>query len=195
MPRDWTVDARSFCLAASEATRSMADVEYRFGSAVEKVILKDGGEGVRVELAQGAAIEADSVVLCCGVHTRDLVRRSFGGGSGILSFLFNSLPITGMKGCSIDLGGISGDTMPPTCVCDYSSGKTNFQLTPYEDGRARLVAFAKFSEDSTPTAAEEKTLLQRAEERLVGETDDMVIHFNSRREMWCGRRFFEQGDS
>jgi len=81
-----------------------------------------------------------------------------------------------MRGLSIDLHGVSG--APPMSVTDYGSNALNYQLTPFEGGRARIVGFADFN-SLPPEPAE----LSEHETMLLDHTRRVLPGMS-----WSGRR-------
>ena len=129
---DWTADARQFVkgLVTSDST-----VKFKFNTTASIV----DGNTVRLVDAKGGSdevVEADVVVLACGIYTNTLLP----GGK-------RRLPMEGMRGFSIDLGGCAmadGGALPDVGIVDFSSGDLNFQLTPFGKNRVRIVGFADF---------------------------------------------------
>ena len=57
------------------------------------------------------------------------------------------MPMEGMRGFSIDLEGCTmtdGTDLPDVGIVDFSSGDLNFQMTPFQDRRVRIVGYADF---------------------------------------------------
>lgn len=145
--QDWSADARKFALAIAEAAQNLGpdvSVEFEFETAVDRIC--DGGVEVDSVRDGRKCLPADVVVIACG-------RWSNG-------FFVNGekrLPIEGLRGFSVDLYDCKGMELPTVTLVDFSSGDLNFQITPYEDGRIRIVGFADFVGPEGKQAACEDT--------------------------------------
>ena len=134
---DWTADARAFVKGLVETIASTrVPVVFKLNTHARLI----DGNTVHMKHSNGSeeVVKADVVVLACGVQTNKLLPRGR-----------RRLPLEGMRGFSVDLsgcqnGGREGHNLPEVGVVDFSSGDLNFQLTPFERDRLRIVGFADF---------------------------------------------------
>ena len=131
---DWSADAREFLMGVVETMKlSKTNIKYVFNTKVRWI----DGNSIRVCNVQDGServIEADVIVLACGVHTNKLIPNGQ-----------RRLPMEGMRGFSIDLtgcemnqNGFKNGELPNVAIADYSSADLNFQITPFEHGRLRM---------------------------------------------------------
>ena len=139
VPQDWSADAREYVLRLAEASPHNSDgqplVRFRLNTRVQKIV----GGGVEVGDVQTGTVEtivADVVIVACGAHSVQLIPNGH-----------RRMPLEPLRGFSIDLYDCHTsrpEGLPNVACADFSSGDLNFQITPYEDGRIRLVGFADF---------------------------------------------------
>ena len=145
VPKDWSADAREFVVAlvahaqGPEASSVVAEItpkspagsiSFRLQTRVKRIV----PAGIEIENPNGdlETIDADVVVVACGVHSSALIPQ----GPRLL-------PMEGLRGFSVDLYDCEG--APDVAVADFSSGDLNFQITPFgDDRRVRVVGFADF---------------------------------------------------
>jgi glycine/D-amino acid oxidase-like deaminating enzyme len=152
VPTDWSADARSFVIGLKKMMVEMnaavtnVNITFHFNTTVRWI----DGNKVRL-LSSGTeenekVLQPDIIVLACGLKTNQLLRH----GKRIL-------PMEGMMGHSIDLYNCKMSNqqlqLPNVAIADYSSGDLNFQITPYTNGRIRLVGFADFNGGSSSSSS------------------------------------------
>eukprot|EP00510_Aplanochytrium_minuta_P000663 CAMPEP_0184020118 /NCGR_PEP_ID=MMETSP0954-20121128/9164_1 /TAXON_ID=627963 /ORGANISM="Aplanochytrium sp, Strain PBS07" /LENGTH=463 /DNA_ID=CAMNT_0026301929 /DNA_START=115 /DNA_END=1503 /DNA_ORIENTATION=+ len=140
---DWTADARIFTQSIAASCEKLGNnsgssgVKFHFNQRVKKLLLsKSNGKLISsgVQTDDGNIYKADAVVICCGVQSGHFIKQ----------FGYVGEPIVPMKGCSIELYGVKNG--PTMTVADKSSS-FSYQISPFKDGRVRIVGFADFDND------------------------------------------------
>lgn len=182
---DWTADARLFTAALRRvceqggAAGGRGAVRFRFGTSVAGVDVADGR--VRAVLTHtGERVPAAAVVVCAGLQTPALLSSWFDVAPG-------ALPLTGMRGYSLELRGCTG--APPVCVVDTGSGSLSLQIVPFPaDDRVRVVGLGEFvpGHDATPTGAERAAAADKLLRRVRTVLPD--FHWTTASDVWSGMR-------
>lgn len=173
---DFTADARKFCVHLLETARESDKVEVLFN---ESVIGFDtvADEVVAVRTSTGKRIEADSVVVCCGLATNEVIKQ-------VMSSFTGPLPLEGMRGYTFELFEVKN--APNVCVSDYGSASLNFQFTPFYEGRARVTSFAQF-DSRIDVPVEEVSACQEVALKHLRKVLPEVT-YESMGDMWSGIR-------
>ncbi len=206
---DYSVDSRKYALqVASLSSKSTRPIQFQFNSKVSGFDFMPGTRTVKQVMvtsvtrgsdkeeanATTCAIPTDHVVVCTGPQARVFLRDT----------LDINLQVQAMKGCSLDLEGVSNG--PKASIADYLCGSLNFQATPMgaKHDRLRLVGFADFEDlDGEKSSGVQKNLgfigvdpLARFapnpnyEERLLARARLVFpgMTWTSVRRPWCGLR-------
>lgn len=172
---DWTVDARKFTQAVVSVLEKTGKVEFRLRTHVQSLI-RENGRVSGVQLDDGETILADDFVLCMGNDTPGLVQPLLGS--------FQTLPIIGMQGYTVDLLGCRN--VPKVSIADLGSKDVNWQLTLYSQNRVRITGFANFSSTLDSDAARG----QLAKEKLLAYTRFVLpnMTWQQSETQWAGLR-------
>eukprot|EP00041_Stephanoeca_diplocostata_P023205 m.565481 g.565481 ORF g.565481 m.565481 type:complete len:519 (+) comp22243_c0_seq5:313-1869(+) len=152
VPDDWTADARKFTAAIRAAAEKTGLVNFMFNTTVlrvyssransTEVLVRQGttryGRPITVEPPEPTeptsqapeVLSTDTVVICGGLASTALVNSM-------------QLPIIPMRGCSVEIDGITSG-MPEVAMS--MEGSSNFlQATPLSESRMRLTGYAEFT--------------------------------------------------
>ena len=183
---DWTADAHLFTtfiaskLLNNSRTMNSNSVSFKYNTTVKELLYKNDDPkeciGVAIDDGSGSTIiECEKVIVCAGINTPKLTSLK--------------LPMHGMQGYSIDLldcRSTEGDNLPSVAIADQGSDQLYFQITPYKNGRIRLVGFGNFTNE----IPNDKATLQYAETLLLNyfKYSFPNIKFNAKKKIWSGIR-------
>ena len=180
---DWLADAGKFTQAVAKACEKL-EVEFLFNTPVDSLVVdrdETGRKRVRGVRVGEKKLGADAVVLCTGAEANYLLEKDAS----------TSVPLMGMKGCSIDFYDV--ENAPTEQVSDYTSGKLNYQASPFPGNRLRVTGFADIVSCKRATAAKADAGVQcepHYEDSLLRYTKSVFpdLKWKTRRPAWCGIR-------
>lgn len=180
---DWLADAGKFTKAVADACGNF-NVKFLFDTPVDGLIMDQDASGKH--LVKGVHLReedltADAVVLCTGADANILLEQDAD----------TTVPLMGMKGCSIDFYDVQN--APTEQISDYTSGKLNYQASPFPGGRVRVTGFADIVSCRRAAGSDLQAGVQcepHYEESLLRYTDYILpqMTWAKRRPAWCGIR-------
>ena len=165
LPGDETGDCFKFTTALAERAAA-AGVEFRYGVAIERLILENGR--VRGAMTSEGVVPGDAVVVALGSYSPALVRP-----------LGLNLPVYPVKGYSLTLPIVEEGRAPVSTVMDetYKVAITRLGDRIRVGGLAEIAGF-----DLSLPASRKATLLHSVEGLFEGAGDTRQAAF------WCGLR-------